>query len=256
MKNIIPLFIGIACLIALLFLIALIHFVINKYRTMCNLLFNTDTLIDGIKKRNQKVENTPKSISAMTRIYLPQISKDFPEFHYNEMRERSESILKSYFLAIDKNKISLLTEGSIELKNQLEMYLNSNTSHSQVEHFKNCKIHDTEIYKYTKSKGKVIITFQSAVQFFHYFTASDGSIINGEKDIYKQALYNISVYYIQNSSMVESSMEQGLGLNCPNCGAPIHSLGLKYCAYCGTEIIEVNRFMWVFGEIAEDSKYS
>ena len=238
-----------------LFFFSIIRLLLIKYRKMCNLLFNTNTLIDGIKKRNLEVENTPKSISAMTRIYLPQITKDFPDFHYNEMRERAESLLKSYFLAIDKNDTSLLTEGSIEFKNQLAMHLKSSSSNEKKEHIKNLKIHQTELYKYTKTNGKIVITFQSSVQFKHFFTSFDGSVITGDENIYKQTLYNVSVYYVQNFLLVEESKEQGIGLNCPNCGAPVHSLGLKHCSYCGTEIIEVNRFVWVFGEISKDSKY-
>ena len=45
-------------------------------------------------------------------------------------------------------------------------------------------------------------------------------------DVYKRQVY------IQNVDMVANGSE-GLGLNCPNCGAPIKSLGQKFCEYCG-----------------------
>lgn len=253
MSFIIPIIILLICLITLALFVGKI---IKKVQTLSTALFNTDNLIEGIQKRNSEVQHTPKSISGMTRIYLPQISNDFPEFHFNEMRERAESLLKSYFYAINKNDESLITEGSRELRNQLSIHLSSNNSLSKLEHFENPKIHQTEIYKYSKAKGKVIITFQSSVQYIHYFTDSYNNVIEGDKDSLKQTLFNVSVFYIQDSNIVENSMEQGIGLNCPNCGAPIHSLGLKYCEYCGTEVIEVNRFVWVFGEVVEDSKYS
>ena len=39
--------------------------------------------------------------------------------------------------------------------------------------------------------------------------------------------------------------------NCPNCGAPLTSLGAKHCEYCGTPIIEYNIKAWTFSNIDE-----
>lgn len=34
------------------------------------------------------------------------------------------------------------------------------------------------------------------------------------------------------------------GVNCPNCGAPVTSLGAKHCEYCGVALTPVNVNVW------------
>ena len=47
---------------------------------------------------------------------------------------------------------------------------------------------------------------------------------------------------------------EGLGLTCPNCGAPIKNLGQKFCLYCGTGVVEVNARVWKFNAVREQTK--
>jgi hypothetical protein len=227
----------------------------HSLKSISKAVFHTDSIIEGLSNINLSAKNSPRSISSMTRIYLPQITIDFPDFHYFEMRERAESLLKSYFMAINKSDVTLLTEGSSELKNQLSMLLRHQISQKERIVLKDFKIYQTEITKYEKSSGKIVITFQSSVQYIYYVLNMLNQVIEGNKDEMKQTLYNTSVYYIQNPELISNIKEQGIGLTCPNCGAPIHTIGLKFCEYCGSKVIEINRFVWIFGEIVEDSKY-
>ena len=41
---------------------------------------------------------------------------------------------------------------------------------------------------------------------------------------------------------------------CYNCGAPVRNLGMKFCEYCGTGVIEVNTRVWKFNSITEETK--
>ena len=43
-------------------------------------------------------------------------------------------------------------------------------------------------------------------------------------------------------------------MTCPNCGAPIRSLGSKVCEFCGTAVQEVNHYAWSFDKIYEFDK--
>ena len=43
-----------------------------------------------------------------------------------------------------------------------------------------------------------------------------------------------------------------IGINCPNCGAPVKNLGQKYCDYCGTGIREINVRSWSFESVKEE----
>ena len=64
------------------------------------MLFGTDSMIEGMKQREKEVEMTPKSVSSATNLYMPSIMRDFPEFHYDEMKSRAENVLTSYLQSI------------------------------------------------------------------------------------------------------------------------------------------------------------
>lgn len=55
----------------------------------------------------------------MTRIALPQIVSDFPDFEYNEMKQRAENVLMQYFEAVSAQDVTILQEGNEDLKEQL-----------------------------------------------------------------------------------------------------------------------------------------
>ena len=40
-----------------------------------------------------------------------------------------------------------------------------------------------------------------------------------------------------------------VGLNCPNCGSPIKTLGLKYCSYCGTGVKDIVKKSWICNDV-------
>ena len=68
----------------------------EKLRDTSRMLFGTDSMIEGMKQREAEVEMTPKSVSSATNLYMPSIMRDFPEFHYDEMKSRAENVLTSY----------------------------------------------------------------------------------------------------------------------------------------------------------------
>ena len=60
-----------------------------------------------------------------------------------------------------------------------------------------------------------------------------------------------TLVYIQDQDMIENQEDAGLGLNCPNCGAPLPGLGAKKCIYCDTPIVEYNLRVWNFSRVEE-----
>ena len=95
------------------------------------MLFGTDSMIEGMKQREAEVEMTPKSVSSATNLYMPSIMRDFPEFHYDEMKSRAENVLTSYLQSITKQNPALLSEGTRELKEQLRLRLEMLQNQSQ-----------------------------------------------------------------------------------------------------------------------------
>jgi len=223
----------------------------EKYKSACRALFNTDTLAEGIRNRDLEVSSTPKSISAMTSLFLPQITRDFPSFHYEEMRERANNVINSYLSSIDQNDPNILSEGSSELQNQLSMYIDALKNKQSNEHFDSIQLHRTEISNYSKQTGRCVITFQVSLQYFHYIMDLEGKLLSGDKELFFQSRFEIDAYYIQDRTQITSLSENASALNCPNCGAPLTSLGEKKCAYCGSPLIEINMLVWNFCDVRQ-----
>lgn len=247
------LFIIIIFLITIVCVVSIVAAISKTISSVGSTILGVTDVIATLSDLNEEFIQPPRSISAMTRVYLPNINKDYPDFHYQEMRERAESLLESYFLAINNSKASLLTEGSTELRNQLQFRINNNVSLKRKERITDFKIHQTEIKNYEHSNGKVVITFQSSIALCNYYTDKNDSLIKGDSSKVKQTLYNISVFYVQDNSKLNSK-EQAIGMTCPNCGAPITTLGSTVCEYCDSRVVAINRHSWIFGEIEEDSK--
>lgn len=224
--------------------------VTGTVQTYSRLLFGTDNLVEGIKKRELETANTPKSVSSATNLYLPQIMRDFPEFHYDEMKTRAENVLISYLRSVDENNPSVLVEGTEELKESLRMRVEALRNRDAREHFQRIHIHKTEINQYRKIRGRCSVVLQSSVEYVHY-TEKDGKITAGRDDLKEQSRYNVEVSYIQDRDVVEQTADSGLGLNCPNCDAPLPGLGAKVCLYCGTPVVEFNIRIWNFSSVKE-----
>lgn len=223
----------------------------GKLRDFSRTAFGTDSIVEGFKKIEKEAEITPKSVSAATNLYLPQILRDFPDFHYEEMRNRAENVLTGFLQAIDTKSMANFTEGTTsELREKLRMRIDAERCGDVREHFRNILIHRTEIKSYRKTKGRCSILFQSAVQYHHYKEQA-GKIVEGTEDRLEQSRYNVEMIYIQDRELVENQADSGLAMNCPNCGAPLPKLGAKKCMYCDTPIVEFNIRVWNFSDVEE-----
>lgn len=225
----------------------------EKVETVSTVLFGTEDLIEGMQKREMEVANTPKSVAAATKLYLPRIMEDFPEFHYDEMKTRAENVLTSYLKCLDAQSNSGLTEGTNELKEQLLMRIQMSKRQNMIEHYRDINIHRTEIHQYRKTKGRCSVVMQSAVQYIHY-VERNGQLVKGRKDLRTQSKYNVELIYIQDQDLIAEMGEDGLARNCPNCGAPLPGLGAIKCEYCDTPIVEFNIRTWGFSKVEEQNE--
>lgn len=223
----------------------------RKVKQFSRQIFGTEHILEGAEQMRQEYATTPKSVSAMTSLLLQNIVSDFPDFQYNEMRDRTNNLLTSFLRAINEKNGGLLQDGNSELKQKLENRILLWTDKDCHEHFEQIRIHRTEINQYRKSAGRCIITFQTALECYHYITDINGKVIEGSKEYKYQTKYNTDLIYIQNRDIVEQETDRALGVNCPNCGAPLNSLGAKVCEYCGSPVIEINIHAWSFSNIEE-----
>ncbi|MBE5886716.1 MAG: hypothetical protein E7284_09980 [Lachnospiraceae bacterium] len=224
--------------------------VTNSVKEVSQAVYGTDDIVEGFKRQQFEQSLTPRSVSNMSGVYLPKIQKDFPEFHYDEMRERAKNVLTSYLFSIDESDPSKLSEGNDELKNALIMHLQLLNDRHYEEHYERMKIHKCEISDYVKKDGRCTITFQAAIQYYYYITQG-GDIKTGRKDQLKQSKYELELIYIQDRDFIKETGNSALGITCPNCAAPISNLGAKHCIYCGSPIVEFNIHAWSFSSVKE-----
>lgn len=217
------------------------HVIRTKIESFSRAAFGTKSLMEGLEQQADLIAETPKSVSGMTRIFEPQIQKDFPDFNLVQFKNKAENMLISALQAISAGNISLLREASDEITEQVKNQIQANESEGVRETYRQIHIHRTEITNYVKREGKCIITFQSAVEYFHY-KEKDGRVTDGEKERKQQTRYNIEVMYIQNEKLAK--LDNAVGTTCPNCGAPIVNLGALRCEYCGMAVTPINLKVW------------
>ena len=215
--------------------------VTNKIRRFSQALFGSSDFVEGWNRQADVLAETPKSVSSMTRIMEPQIMRDFPEFSWEEFKAKAENMLTSALLAISANQPERLVDASEDVRKQVTNIIESNRLNGIGETYSEIEIHQTEIANYVKSDGKCVITIQSAIGYMHY-KMCDGKVIAGDKKRKTQTKYNVELIYIQDADL--TTYDNAVGTTCPNCGAPVKSLGHKFCEYCGLRITPVNVKVW------------
>lgn len=207
-----------------------------------------------VKEMDHKIAETPKSLRAMTQIYLPQIHKDFPEFDYDLYANKAQSVLRSYFNAINAKDTTLLTEEcSQTLRNNVYGIIEDLNVRGYRQTFNEVAIHNIEIARYLKNGTTVTILLNAAVGCYDFVEDDKGKVVFGSRERKKQCVYDIELIYIQDVDKMGLYQDGALGVHCPNCGAPVKTLGQKYCEYCGSGIQEVNTRSWSFESIREQT---
>lgn len=224
----------------------------NKLRDVSRSLFGTNSFIDGINKQKEEMSETPRSLHAMTSVYLPQIMRDFPQFDYELYRNKTKSLLRSYFTAVQsKNASALSEECSLTLKNYVQGIIEDLNARNVKHIFREVVIHDVQIARYIKTGATVTILFEVSTGLYSYIEDENGAVVFGDKSLKQQSVFEVGLVYIQDAE--KFGVSEAVGLNCPNCGAPITNLGSKFCEYCGTGIIEFNGRVWKFDSVREQT---
>lgn len=171
----------------------------RQVRMISRAMFGTSSLAEGLERQADILAETPKSVSGMTKLCLPQIEGDFPEFHWPQWRQMCENMLKAYLAALSSQDLTVLTglgngsdkaagerygkgrqtadntntgknqvsAASEELRRQVELRIEDQRRRGVRESYRQVKIHQTEISRYQKEAGMCIIKLQSAVEYFY-----------------------------------------------------------------------------------------
>lgn len=210
-------------------------------------MYGTNSIVDALNQSQKTAQDEHKSVNSMTKTYLPQIMRDFPEFSYDQFKTKAEHTLLSALAAISNDNTGLIKDASEEFKVKVRSLIEMNQANELDEDYSDCVIHQTEITAYTKRAGVCRITLQSALEYYHTVRRkSDGKVIQGKDGVKAQDRYNVELIYIQDKTKMEKigHGNDSIGSHCPNCGAPVTSLGAKHCEYCGTALTQINLLVW------------
>lgn len=216
----------------LLGVLILIGFVVFTYLFIKNKLkemFGQD--ISGIIKQARiEDEMLPKSLSSMDSIYMPLLQEDFPEVNINEIKRMAEKNILDILHAVE-------TKDANKLKGKMKKIAEAKIEDNKKKNitFDNIKIHNTVLSKYQRNKVIATITIGSSFEY-----------ILSDKKVQDRA--KVEFIYIIDELQLEPNQNL-VGLNCPNCGAPIKTLGNKYCSYCQTGIKDIVKKTWVCNDV-------
>ena len=227
-------------LVLLILIILALLFIKISIGNFLQNIFGTRSIKEAIDMSEMDENNTPKSIASMESLVLPTIKKDFPDLNIKEIKSMSDNTILDYLNAIEKKDINIMDKYIDIIKNIVLSKIEDLEEESIK--YENINIHKTVINRYEKSNSIATITTESSLEY--YLTNKK---FNRKKI---QTRFKIELIYIVDASLVPKEQKL-LGLNCPNCGAPITSLGNKTCTYCNTNVLDITKRTWVINNIKE-----
>lgn len=225
--------------VLILFLIIIYMIIKLKIKKVFKDFFGTISLKNILEQEKILDENTPKSLSSLDCLYLEQIKQDFKELNINELKSEAEKSILECYNTIEKKDIKYLTIKSKKIREFVISKINDCKKDNIS--YKNIKIHKTVISKYEKTSSTATIYFQTA---FQYRYREDNS-----NYILKQDRITTEYIYVINENKLPNNIK-AIGLNCPNCGAPITTLNNRICKYCGSGIINLVKKNFILNNIA------
>ncbi|MBP3920675.1 MAG: zinc ribbon domain-containing protein [Bacilli bacterium] len=205
-------------------------------------LFGTSslkTISSMMEKQELEAQSTPRTLYGMESVYKSTIKDDFPDLNLNELKSIVEKSIVDALNAIEK-KDTEFDSSSDALNSYVISRINDLGSDSVK--YDSIKIHKTILNRYEKNSYIATMKFQTALEYVY-------SRNNGKYKKIQDRFTTEFVYIIDETQVLDSS--KSLGLNCPNCGAPITSVGEKYCNYCGTGIKEIVKRVWILNNIRQ-----
>ena len=211
--------------------IAIVGIIRRKISSAASSLFGGLKMSDlsyAIKSAREAETNpSPRTVFGATSIYLPQILKDFPDFHESDAVSAVKRLILEYLSIKYEGKESFtdsVTEPGLERMADTAKAKGNVTGE---------KVHAVAISKYEKTKEYATITYQASVGY-----SLDGKPFEER-------------YAIQYSlKLRENDIEQKT-LICPQCGGAYDSTSQTVCPYCGSGIIRDTIMSWRFTSIEE-----
>ncbi|MBQ3849167.1 MAG: zinc ribbon domain-containing protein [Clostridia bacterium] len=214
--------IAIIVIVALGVLATVIHIV-----RWINLLGNSaSSLINQIKLAQVKEATVPKSLSAVEKFVMPQLLNDFPEFNVAAAIDRVKTDAALFYRSAIENKVLFSDNTTTALLENLILPKDVKG---------NIIIHKAALSAYNKLGHDRILTYQASAEYM------DTSDTRNQK--------RLILKYIAAS---DDDFSQNIHtFTCPNCGAPVPTIGDKVCKYCGIALQTSTSLGWYLMDIRE-----
>lgn len=237
---------GVIIFLTLLFLILK-----NKFTNFLKSIgyTNLNALKYEIKKGEIESKTNHKHVTGMTKLLIPKIVKDFPNFSESELYTKVETSLLAIFNSLENKKI----------QNSEELVLIKEKLKETIEDYKTNKInvtyddiifHKHALKYYKKENGALNISISTSLEYY-YKKEQDKKVISDYSEYKKQTRYTTEFIYVYDPEKIVKNQNL-IGINCPNCGAPVKDLGNKKCRYCGSGLEDINLKSWHISSYKED----
>ena len=196
------------------------------FRKAHGILNTAGDLVGDIKDAQVREEETPKSLNAMDNLLLPQILRDFPEYRREVIEGRVRRDAKLYYESGMKGRCLLNDGVAFSLRDNLKL---------PEDVAGGVTVHRIALSGYDRRGRDKVITYQASVQY----NGSDGHHCQR-----RLSLQYLAAYTGDPTNNIEV-------IKCPNCGAPVPTMGEKVCSYCGASLVSHAGAGWVLISIAE-----
>lgn len=196
-------------------------------RRVVSLGRKAEGLIDQINLAQIEAETTPRSLTSVESFVLPQVLKDFPEYNKAVIEERVRADAMLYYRSAAAGEV--LFDKGISTSLRESMTFPKDVAGEIV-------VHRVALTAYDKSGRDRLITYQAAVKY------------EDEKRTAHQVRLRLK-YIAAYTNDLQNEIKV---IKCPNCGAPIPTVGEKVCQYCGAAL-RVNAGQgWVLVSLKQD----
>lgn len=230
-------------LFIILFLLLLICYILyrlnRKSKTFLMRYFGTSNLKKVLENSKIQEEDTPKSLSSMEKFILPKIENDFKNLNINEIKSLVEEGIIYTLSAIEDKKIKdnkkISDEFITSIQSKIYDLKDDNIDIDAI------KIHKTVIQDYVNNGKSATIKLASSLEFKYRK--------NGDSFKKYQMRVISEVIYVLDSQKIHVN-KKNIGLNCPNCGAPIREI-TDHCKYCDSGLVDVVKRTWILNKISK-----
>lgn len=203
-------------------IIALITTIVKTWRKVGAPLSEIAYMLRLAKDQPRTVE--PKTVFGATSIYLPQVERDFPDFHNHEAIAAVKTLIYEYlgirYEGKDGFSKAVTSPGLITMVDKQPGHTVTDES-----------VHQVAMSRYVQTKEYATITYQASVGY-----KLDGEPVEER-------------YAVEYTLKLSDNDIPSKTLICPQCGGEYESTRQTKCPYCGTGIVRDTYMSWQFTSI-------